>query len=115
MSENLIGFGSSIKNIQESQPQQTQQQRRASKEETATIASIREQLQLSQRCVIIQKDENGLGLRVSGDNPVFVESVRSDGAAYRAGVRAGDQIIKVNGTLVTKYNHSEVNVVLMLH
>lgn len=28
------------------------------------------------RCIIIQKDEKGFGLRVSGDNPVFVESVR---------------------------------------
>jgi hypothetical protein len=31
---------------------------------------------LTKRCVIIQKDEKGYGLRVSGDNPVFVESVR---------------------------------------
>ncbi|KAG7279237.1 hypothetical protein CRUP_010853, partial [Coryphaenoides rupestris] len=29
-----------------------------------------------QRCVIIQKDENGFGLTVSGDNPVFVQMVR---------------------------------------
>ena len=62
----------------------------------------------STRCVIVQKDEKGFGLRVSGDNPVFVESVRPDGAAWRAGVRAGDRIIKVNGTLVTKHGHQEV-------
>lgn len=31
---------------------------------------------LVQRCVIIQKDENGFGLTVSGDNPVFVQLVR---------------------------------------
>lgn len=29
-----------------------------------------------QRCVIIQKDENGFGLTVSGDNPVFVQLVK---------------------------------------
>lgn len=29
-----------------------------------------------QRCVIIQKDEKGYGLTVSGDNPVFVASVK---------------------------------------
>lgn len=29
-----------------------------------------------QRCVIIQKDEKGYGLTVSGDNPVFVQSVK---------------------------------------
>ncbi|KAG8192162.1 hypothetical protein JTE90_027804 [Oedothorax gibbosus] len=61
-----------------------------------------------QRCVIIQKDEKGYGLTVSGDNPVFVQSVRDDGAAARAGVQQGDRIIKVNGTLVTQSNHQEV-------
>ena len=32
--------------------------------------------QLVQRCVIIQRDEKGYGLTVSGDNPVFVQSVK---------------------------------------
>lgn len=50
---------------------------------------------LVQRCVIIQKDDNGFGLTVSGDNPVFVQSVKEDGAAMRAGVQTGDRIIKV--------------------
>lgn len=30
-----------------------------------------------QRTVLIQRDEKGFGLRVSGDKPVFVESVKS--------------------------------------
>lgn len=34
--------------------------------------------------------------------------MKPDGAAYRHGVRAGDRIIKVNGTLVTKHGHQEV-------
>ncbi|XP_059817329.1 rho guanine nucleotide exchange factor 12-like isoform X3 [Hypanus sabinus] len=63
---------------------------------------------LVQRCVIIQRDENGFGITVSGDNPVFVQSVKEDGAAVRAGVQQGDRIIKVNGTLVTHSNHVEV-------
>ncbi|KAM9318422.1 rho guanine nucleotide exchange factor 12 [Pholidichthys leucotaenia] len=63
---------------------------------------------LVQRCVIIQKDANGFGLTVSGDNPVFVQLVKEDGAAMRAGVQTGDRIIKVNGTLVTHSNHIEV-------
>ncbi|XP_036286133.1 rho guanine nucleotide exchange factor 12 isoform X5 [Pipistrellus kuhlii] len=63
---------------------------------------------LVQRCVIIQKGDNGFGLTVSGDNPVFVQSVKEDGAAMRAGVQTGDRIIKVNGTLVTHSNHLEV-------
>ncbi|XP_062612666.1 delphilin-like [Saccostrea cucullata] len=61
-----------------------------------------------QRCVIIQRDEKGYGLTVRGDNPVYVESVKADGAAERAGVRQGDRICKVNGTLVTNSNHIEV-------
>ncbi|CAL8361291.1 unnamed protein product [Merluccius merluccius] len=63
---------------------------------------------LVQRCVIIQKDRNGFGLTVSGDNPVFVQLVKEDGAAMRAGVQTGDRIIKVNGTLVTHSNHVAV-------
>uniref|UniRef100_A0A3Q4GM96 Rho guanine nucleotide exchange factor (GEF) 12a n=1 Tax=Neolamprologus brichardi TaxID=32507 RepID=A0A3Q4GM96_NEOBR len=62
---------------------------------------------LVQRCVIIQKDENGFGLTVSGDNPVFVQLVK-EGAAMRAGVQTGDRIIKVNGTHVAHSNHTEV-------
>eukprot|EP00105_Crassostrea_gigas_P014144 XP_011430706.1 PREDICTED: rho guanine nucleotide exchange factor 11 isoform X10 [Crassostrea gigas] len=61
-----------------------------------------------QRCVIIQKDDKGYGLTVRGDNPVYVESVKADGAAERAGVRQGDRICKVNGTQVTNSNHIEV-------
>uniref|UniRef100_T1J9G7 Rho guanine nucleotide exchange factor 12 n=1 Tax=Strigamia maritima TaxID=126957 RepID=T1J9G7_STRMM len=64
--------------------------------------------QLVQRCVIIQRGEKGYGLTVSGDNPVFVQSVKEDGAAAHAGVQQGDRIIKVNGTLVTQSNHVEV-------
>ncbi|XP_056012876.1 rho guanine nucleotide exchange factor 11-like isoform X41 [Ostrea edulis] len=61
-----------------------------------------------QRCVIIQRDDKGYGLTVRGDNPVYVESVKTDGAAEKAGVRQGDRICKVNGTLVTNSNHIEV-------
>ena len=35
-----------------------------------------------QRCVIIQKDEKGYGLTVSGDNPVFVQSVKEGETFY---------------------------------
>lgn len=35
-----------------------------------------------QRCVIIQKDEKGYGLTVSGDNPVFVISVKEGKMFY---------------------------------
>ena len=31
---------------------------------------------LIQRCVIIQRDDKGYGLTVTGDNPVYVQSVK---------------------------------------
>jgi predicted metalloprotease with PDZ domain len=54
-------------------------------------------LGLEQKNVIIQRDRYGYGLIVSGDNPVYVLSVREGGAAQRAGIDVDDQIIKVRG------------------
>uniref|UniRef100_A0A8D2PJR8 Rho guanine nucleotide exchange factor 12 n=1 Tax=Zosterops lateralis melanops TaxID=1220523 RepID=A0A8D2PJR8_ZOSLA len=56
---------------------------------------------LVQRCVVIQRDENGFGLTVSGDNPVFVQSVK-EGESKHPPPKP------VNGTLVTHSNHLEV-------
>ncbi|XP_061258972.1 rho guanine nucleotide exchange factor 11 isoform X8 [Bos javanicus] len=63
---------------------------------------------LVQRCVIIQRDQHGFGFTVSGDRVVLVQSVRPGGAAMKAGVKEGDRIIKVNGTMVTNSSHLEV-------
>lgn len=54
------------------------------------------------------KDERGYGMKVSGDNPVFVQSVKQSGAAEKAGLHSGDKIIKVNGLNVTHSTHTEV-------
>ncbi|CAF2380499.1 unnamed protein product [Rotaria sp. Silwood2] len=54
---------------------------------------------LEQKNVIIQRDRFGYGLTVSGDNPVYVLSVREGGAAHRAGINTNDQIIKVKHLL----------------
>uniref|UniRef100_A0A1I7Z2X7 Rho guanine nucleotide exchange factor 11 n=1 Tax=Steinernema glaseri TaxID=37863 RepID=A0A1I7Z2X7_9BILA len=64
--------------------------------------------QLIRRCVVVTKHEDGYGLTVTGDNPVYVHTVKPDGAAFRAGVREGDRIVKVNGMPVTSANHLEV-------
>ncbi|XP_073811102.1 rho guanine nucleotide exchange factor 2 isoform X2 [Musca autumnalis] len=56
----------------------------------------------------VRKDENGYGMKVSGDNPVFVESVKPGGAAQIAGLVAGDMILKVNGTEVRSEKHPTV-------
>ncbi|XP_055706170.1 uncharacterized protein LOC129803551 isoform X3 [Phlebotomus papatasi] len=56
----------------------------------------------------IHKDSNGYGMKVSGDNPVFVESVKPNGAAQKAGLIASDMILKVNGTPVRYSTHTDV-------
>ncbi|XP_060844001.1 rho guanine nucleotide exchange factor 11 isoform X7 [Rhopalosiphum padi] len=58
--------------------------------------------------VLVVKDERGYGMKVSGDNPVFVQSVKQSGAAEKAGLHSGDKIIKVNGVNVTHSTHTEV-------
>ncbi|KAF3823669.1 hypothetical protein GH733_007137 [Mirounga leonina] len=64
---------------------------------------------LVQRCVIIQKDDNGFGLTVSGDNPVFVQSVKEGKAFFKTMEQpCGLGYRQVNGTLVTHSNHLEV-------
>ncbi|CAJ0583829.1 unnamed protein product, partial [Mesorhabditis spiculigera] len=61
-----------------------------------------------ERCVVVQRQSDGYGLTVSGDHPVFVHTVSSDGPAFCAGVRQGDRIVKVNGMPVTTQNHLDV-------
>ncbi|KPM07607.1 rho guanine nucleotide exchange factor 12-like protein [Sarcoptes scabiei] len=70
--------------------------------------SFNESISFTKRTVIIHKDSRGYGMRISGDNPVYIQHVNEEGAAYKAGVRAEDRIIKVNGTLVTRLGHAEV-------
>jgi hypothetical protein len=61
-----------------------------------------------EKSVIVHKDENGFGLRIKGQSPVFVEHVHENGAAWRAGVRAFDLINKVNGVPVSHMGHKDV-------
>lgn len=63
---------------------------------------------LIEKSVIIHKDENGFGLRVKGQAPVFVEHVHENGAAWRAGVRMFDVLNKINGTPVSNMDHKDV-------
>lgn len=58
--------------------------------------------------LIIQKDRNGYGMKVSGENPVYVDSVKEGGAAHRAGLNANDMILRVNGHNVRYSTHGEV-------
>ncbi|XP_020285964.1 rho guanine nucleotide exchange factor 11 isoform X2 [Pseudomyrmex gracilis] len=58
--------------------------------------------------LVLYKDDAGFGMKVSGDNPVYVQSVKEGGAAARAGLHAGDKIIKVNGVNVMQSTHTDV-------
>jgi hypothetical protein len=58
--------------------------------------------------LVINKDKNGYGMKVSGENPVFVDSVKEGGAAGRAGLNAADMILRVNGHNVRYSTHAEV-------
>lgn len=58
--------------------------------------------------VTVVRDEHGYGMKVSGDNPVFVQSVKEHGAAWRAGLRAGDRILRVDSIPVHHHTHQQV-------
>lgn len=58
--------------------------------------------------ITVNKDEKGYGMKVSGDNPVYVQSVKEGGAAEKAGLHSGDKIMKVNGVNVAHSTHTEV-------
>ncbi|VVD01510.1 unnamed protein product [Leptidea sinapis] len=58
--------------------------------------------------VTVLKDEHGYGMKVSGDNPVYVQSVKEHGAAWRAGLRAGDRILRVDSIPVHHHTHQQV-------
>ncbi|XP_034243741.1 rho guanine nucleotide exchange factor 12-like, partial [Thrips palmi] len=58
--------------------------------------------------ITVKMDDKGYGMKVSGDNPVYVQSVKEGGAAERAGLHSGDKIMKVNGVNVAHSTHTEV-------
>ncbi|KAJ8708182.1 hypothetical protein PYW08_010548 [Mythimna loreyi] len=58
--------------------------------------------------VTVVRDEHGYGMKVSGDNPVYVQSVKEHGAAWRAGLRAGDRILRVDSVPVHHHTHQQV-------
>ncbi|XP_052742710.1 LOW QUALITY PROTEIN: rho guanine nucleotide exchange factor 11 [Bicyclus anynana] len=58
--------------------------------------------------VTVVRDEHGYGMKVSGDNPVYVQSVKEHGAAWRAGLRSGDRILRVDSVPVHQHTHQQV-------
>ncbi|ULT81208.1 hypothetical protein L3Y34_011236 [Caenorhabditis briggsae] len=74
----------------------------------STTASSSSSINMIERCVVVQRQPDGFGLTVNNEFPVFVHTLKQDGAAYCAGVRQGDRIVKVNGMSVSPNNHREV-------
>ncbi|XP_051054969.1 rho guanine nucleotide exchange factor 11 isoform X12 [Phodopus roborovskii] len=102
LSSPIAAWLSSLSSLGDSTPERTSPSHHRQPSDTSETAG------LVQRCVIIQKDQHGFGFTVSGDRIVLVQSVRPGGAAMKAGVKEGDRIIKVNGTMVTNSSHLEV-------
>ena len=49
------------------------------------------------RLVKIDRSRRGFGFTLNGSSPVFIQTIDHDGDAVRAGLRAGDQILEING------------------
>ncbi|XP_055370900.1 syntenin-1-like [Condylostylus longicornis] len=80
---------------------------------TAAISS-RAQVNHNIRELILCKDANGkAGLRVQAiDNGIFVSIVVKNSPAALAGLRFGDQILQLNGTLVAGYAADKIHKIL---
>uniref|UniRef100_A0A8R1ISC9 PDZ domain-containing protein n=1 Tax=Caenorhabditis japonica TaxID=281687 RepID=A0A8R1ISC9_CAEJA len=62
-----------------------------------------------ERCVVVQRQPEGFGLTVNNEFPVYVHTLKQDGAAYCAGVRQGDRIVKVSASHDGPANNSAQN------
>uniref|UniRef100_A0A182SWX8 PDZ domain-containing protein n=1 Tax=Anopheles maculatus TaxID=74869 RepID=A0A182SWX8_9DIPT len=101
------GSAGSPRQQQHNAQQQTQQPR------PQTLTPTRESaangsMAMQTLVLTVNKDATGYGMKVSGDKPVFVESVKPGGAARRAGLMPDDMILKVNGTSVRALTHTYV-------
>ena len=55
------------------------------------------------RAVKVSRGHGEFGFTLSGNAPVYVRSVDRGGAAERAGLQPGDQIMQINGVYVRYY------------
>ncbi|XP_065898644.1 delphilin-like isoform X3 [Dysidea avara] len=65
-------------------------------------------LSIATRLIQIDRSRRGFGFTLSGSSPVFVQAIDHHGAATRAGLRAGDHILEINGINVRNATHSHV-------
>ncbi|KAL5110789.1 hypothetical protein TcWFU_008386 [Taenia crassiceps] len=98
--------------------QQMQQNEQEREGEGETMTTVIDKLDAATKTVIptspvyfrtiVRRDHAGYGLTVCGTNPVTVRNIREGGTAERAGLRPGDEIVKVNGVNVEEMDHQEV-------
>uniref|UniRef100_A0A182REK6 Guanine nucleotide exchange factor n=1 Tax=Anopheles funestus TaxID=62324 RepID=A0A182REK6_ANOFN len=98
---------------QQQQQQQSHAQQQTQQPRPQTLTPTRESpangsMAMQTLVLTVNKDATGYGMKVSGDKPVFVESVKPGGAARRAGLMPDDMILKVNGTSVRALTHTSV-------
>ncbi|ETN67114.1 hypothetical protein AND_001084 [Anopheles darlingi] len=89
-------------------PVSSQQQQRPQTLTPTREAASNGSMAMQTLVLTVNKDATGYGMKVSGDKPVFVESVKPGGAARRAGLMPDDMILKVNGTSVRALTHTNV-------
>ncbi|XP_019852976.1 PREDICTED: rho guanine nucleotide exchange factor 11-like [Amphimedon queenslandica] len=61
-----------------------------------------------EKTLVIKPNDHGYGFSLSGEKPVFVDSVVDGGPAYKAGIRPQDRLLKVDGQSVFDKTHTEV-------
>ena len=57
---------------------------------------------------MVARGRGGFGFTLSGNAPVFIRAVDPSGPAAKAGLRAGDHILELNGLNVRNSTHSQV-------
>ncbi|XP_053668177.1 uncharacterized protein LOC128718580 [Anopheles marshallii] len=108
---NQNGSAGSPRQQQQQQQHNAQQQTQQPRPQTLTPtreSAANGSMAMQTLVLTVNKDATGYGMKVSGDKPVFVESVKPGGAARRAGLMPDDMILKVNGTSVRALTHTNV-------
>ncbi|KPJ01270.1 Regulator of G-protein signaling loco [Papilio xuthus] len=62
----------------------------------------------AERRVIVARGSGGFGFTIAGQRPCIVSAVAAGGPAERAGLRAGDALLAVDGTSVARAPHASV-------
>lgn len=67
-----------------------------------------------QRRIRLQKADNeGFGFVIKGDKPVYVSSLKTNGAAERAGMHIGDCLLAVNDISIKHFDRERIISILL--